>query len=127
MGSVVLFLHSRYKTDYCRKLFCQCYIIVVLIFAGVNQLVVVVNKMDNVSWSQQRFDEICHKLGSFLHQVGFKDADLCYVPCSGLNGMNLTEKLNDSSATWFKGPTLIDGIGNLIFDRGTFIVRTPII
>lgn len=82
------------------------------IFAGINQLIVVINKMDNVLWSQQRFDEICQKLGSFLHQVGFKDA-VCFVPCSGLTGTNLTEKPTDPSASWYTGPTLIDSIGTL--------------
>ncbi|KAK7590376.1 hypothetical protein V9T40_001989 [Parthenolecanium corni] len=77
---------------------------------GVNQLIVVINKMDNVSWSQQRFDEISQKLGAFLHQVGFKDADVCYVPCSGLMGINLIEKPKDPSTAWYKGPTLIDSI-----------------
>lgn len=81
------------------------------IFVGVNQLIVVINKMDNVSWSQQRFDEISQKLGAFLHQVGFKDADVCYVPCSGLMGINLIEKPKDPSTAWYKGPTLIDSIG----------------
>ena len=36
---------------------------------GVSQLCVVVNKLDTVGWSKDRFDEICGKLRSFLKQV----------------------------------------------------------
>ena len=44
---------------------------------------VAVNKLDTVKWSQDRFDEIVAKLKQFLKQVGFKDSDVRYVPCSG--------------------------------------------
>ena len=70
---------------------------------GVTQLVVVVNKMDMCNWSQERFNEICKKLGSFLiKQVGFKENDITFVPCSGLVGENLTTKSTIASLTsWY--------------------------
>lgn len=42
--------------------------------AGVRNLIVVVNKMDDstVNWDQNRFDEITQKLTPFLRQTGFK-------------------------------------------------------
>ena len=46
---------------------------------------VAVNKLDTVKWSQERFEEIVGKLKQFLKQVGFKEADVRYVPCSGDN------------------------------------------
>lgn len=67
--------------------------------------------MDNVSWSQERFDEIRTKLDTFLRQVGFKGSDLHYVPCSGLAGENINDKPKHASSTWYTGPTLIDVIG----------------
>ena len=58
-----------------------------LIFLSVKHLndffQVAVNKLDTVKWSQDRFDEIVAKLKQFLKQVGFKDSDVRYVPCSG--------------------------------------------
>ena len=58
-----------------------------LIFFSVKHLndffQVAVNKLDTVKWSQDRFDEIVAKLKQFLKQVGFKDSDVRYVPCSG--------------------------------------------
>lgn len=75
---------------------------------GVSQLGVVVNKLDTVGWSQQRFDEIVGKLKVFLKQAGFKDSDVVYVPCSGLTGENLVKEPTDTDLLkWYKGPTLL--------------------
>lgn len=84
---------------------------------GVSQLAVVINKLDTVQWSQERFNEISTKLGSFLKQAGFKDSDVSYVPCSGLTGQNLVQKPTEEGLTsWYKGSTLLEVIGreNLI-------------
>ncbi|XP_001863511.2 HBS1-like protein [Culex quinquefasciatus] len=75
---------------------------------GVNQLGVVVNKLDTVNWSKERFDEIVGKLRFFLKQAGFKDSDVTYVPCSGLTGQNLVKDPSDGELLkWYKGPTLL--------------------
>lgn len=79
---------------------------------GVNQLGVVVNKMETVNWSKERFDEIVGKLKVFLKQAGFKDSDVTYVPCSGLTGQNLVKDPTDPELLkWYKGPTLMKVIG----------------
>lgn len=79
---------------------------------GVSQLGIVVNKMDTVGWSQERFDEIVGKLRLYLKQAGFKENDVTYVPCSGLTGENLVKTPTDPNLTsWYKGPTLISVIG----------------
>lgn len=70
-------------------------------------MIVVVNKMDMCEWSKERFDDICKKIGSFLtKQVGFKESDLQYVPCSGLLGENLTKPCQNEKLTcWYSPPT----------------------
>lgn len=79
---------------------------------GVSQLGVVVNKLDTVGWSQQRFDEILAKLRPFLAQCGYKAADVTYVPCSGLTGENLVRAAGEPELTaWYSGPTLAKVIG----------------
>ena len=51
--------------------------------------------MDMCDWSQDRFNTICKKLGNFLvKQVGFKEPDIIFVPCSGLIGENLVKLEN---------------------------------
>ena len=67
-------------------------IIIKLISSGVSQLVVAVNKLDTVDWSESRFTEIVAKLKVFLRTVGFKESDVTYVPCSGYTGDNLATR-----------------------------------
>uniref|UniRef100_A0AAQ5ZHL7 Tr-type G domain-containing protein n=1 Tax=Amphiprion ocellaris TaxID=80972 RepID=A0AAQ5ZHL7_AMPOC len=78
---------------------------------GVTQLAVAVNKMDQVNWQQERFQEIVSKLGHFLKQAGFKDSDVFYIPTSGLSGENLASRSSVSQLTsWFSGPSLVEQI-----------------
>ncbi|XP_026845233.1 HBS1-like protein [Drosophila persimilis] len=80
---------------------------------GVNQLGVVINKLDTVGWSQQRFTEIVTKLKSFLKQAGFKESDVSFTPCSGLTGENLTKTAQEAALTsWYSGRHLLDVIEN---------------
>jgi elongation factor 1 alpha-like protein len=79
---------------------------------GVGQLVVAVNKMDMVGWSQERFDEIEKKLSNFLvTQAGFKKQKIVYVPLCGLSGDNLTERIPSPTSQWYQGPTLSHVLG----------------
>lgn len=79
---------------------------------GVNQLGVVVNKLDTVNWAKDRFEEIVSKLRIFLRQAGFKESDVTYIPCSGLSGENLVKQPTESElVSWYTGPTLITVIG----------------
>ncbi|XP_043801631.1 HBS1-like protein isoform X3 [Apis laboriosa] len=78
---------------------------------GISQLAVIVNKLDTVDWSKERFDEIVSKISIFLKQAGFKD-NVIFVPCSGLSGENILTKPKESLFNWYKGPTLVDVIDN---------------
>ncbi|XP_033120935.1 HBS1-like protein isoform X2 [Anneissia japonica] len=79
---------------------------------GVTQLVVAVNKLDTVDWSEDRFNEIVQKLSHFLKQVaGFKESDLVYVPCSGLTGENLSKRTQEKLLRqWYKERSLLECI-----------------
>ncbi|XP_075453495.1 HBS1-like protein isoform X2 [Ascaphus truei] len=81
---------------------------------GVTQLAVAVNKMDQVTWQQDRFGEITSKLGHFLKLAGFKESDVSYIPTSGLGGENLVKRSQLSELTsWYKGPCLTEHIDSL--------------
>lgn len=70
--------------------------------------------MDTVKWSQPRFLEIANKLTVFLKQAGFKDTDIRFVPCSGLNGINLVKPATDiPEFSWYTGNTVIKEIGKI--------------
>ncbi|XP_030753765.1 HBS1-like protein [Sitophilus oryzae] len=78
---------------------------------GVTQLAVVINKLDTVSWSKDRFEEIVQKLKTFLKQAGFKENDVTFVPCSGLTGQNLVKPPTENELLeWYKGPCLLEVI-----------------
>lgn len=80
---------------------------------GVNQLGVVINKLDTVNWSEDRFNEILGKLKTFLKQAGYKESDVTYIPCSGLTGENLTKPAAEPQLiNWYKGPYLLEVIEN---------------
>uniref|UniRef100_A0ABD2WGH2 Tr-type G domain-containing protein n=1 Tax=Trichogramma kaykai TaxID=54128 RepID=A0ABD2WGH2_9HYME len=79
---------------------------------GVSQLAVVVNKLDTVNWSKERFNEIVNKISVFLKQAGFKETVTC-VPCSGLSGENIVTKPKaEGLSNWYTGPTLVEVIDN---------------
>lgn len=78
---------------------------------GVSQLAVAVNKLDNVEWRAERYEEIVAKLSTFFKQTGFKEQDVTYVPCSGLTGENLTTRSQINAFSWYKGPCLLEVIG----------------
>lgn len=67
--------------------------------SGVSQLAVVVNKLDTVNWSKDRFNEIVDKMSVFLKQAGFKDT-VTFVPCSGLSGENIVAKPQEQLSNW---------------------------
>jgi elongation factor 1-alpha len=77
---------------------------------GVRQLVVAVNKMDDVSvnWSEDRFNEIKGEVGRMLKLVGYKVEKIPFVPTSGWTGDNLTKK--SEHMPWYNGPTLIEAL-----------------
>ncbi|XP_011315119.1 HBS1-like protein isoform X2 [Fopius arisanus] len=77
---------------------------------GVSQLAVVVNKLDTVDWSKDRFNEIVDKMSLFLKQAGYKDR-VTFVPCSGLSGENIVMPPKaEQLSCWYTGPTLLSVI-----------------
>uniref|UniRef100_A0A2K6VQ85 Tr-type G domain-containing protein n=2 Tax=Onchocerca TaxID=6281 RepID=A0A2K6VQ85_ONCVO len=81
---------------------------------GVGELLVAINKMDTVNWSQKRYDELCATLKVFLgKQAGYSTVK--FVPLSGLDGINLTKVPSDSHSLciWYRGPTLLQLLDEL--------------
>jgi bifunctional enzyme CysN/CysC/sulfate adenylyltransferase subunit 1 len=66
-------------------------------------LIVAVNKMDLVDWSEARFVEIRSQFESFLPRLGIKDVQ--FIPISALNGDNVVER--SKNTPWYDGPTLL--------------------
>ncbi|KAG5928356.1 hypothetical protein E4U42_000802 [Claviceps africana] len=77
---------------------------------GVQRLIVAVNKLDMIDWSQERFDEISQQIMGFLTGLGFQSKLVSFIPISGLNGDNIASKTDDKAAAWYSGSTLIEAL-----------------
>jgi len=66
-------------------------------------LVVAVNKMDLVGWSEERFLEIRAQFEEFLPRLDIKDVK--FIPLSALNGDNVVDP--SPHTPWYAGPTLL--------------------
>jgi len=66
-------------------------------------LVVAINKMDLVGWSEQRFLEIRAEFEEFLPRLDIKDVK--FIPMSALNGDNVVDA--SVHTPWYQGPTLL--------------------
>lgn len=80
---------------------------------GIQRLIIAVNKLDNIHWSQDRFMEIETQMSSFLTTAGYKRSNISFVPCSGLIGENISQPISNPSASWYKGPTLVESLENI--------------
>ncbi|MHA1268720.1 MAG: translation elongation factor EF-1 subunit alpha [Candidatus Helarchaeota archaeon] len=78
---------------------------------GVNQMVVLVNKMDTVDWSQERYNEIKEEISTLLKQVGYPINEVPFIPASGWTGDNLKDK--SPNLKWYDGPTLLEALDNI--------------
>ena len=71
---------------------------------GIPHLVIAINKMDLVDWSEDRFLEIRDEFEAFLPRLDiFKDVK--FIPLSALNGDNVVSLSRHSP--WYGGPTLL--------------------
>jgi sulfate adenylyltransferase subunit 1 len=66
-------------------------------------LVIAVNKMDLVGWSEERFLEIRDTFEDFLPRLDMKDVK--FIPISALNGDNVVDFSKETP--WYCGPTLL--------------------
>src|SRR6478735_1073540 len=66
-------------------------------------LIVAVNKMDLVGWSEARFNEIREQFEEFLPLLDIKDVK--FIPLSALNGDNVVTP--SAHTPWYPGPTLL--------------------
>jgi len=73
---------------------------------GVGQLAILVNKMDAVDFSEDRFKKTKERMTTLLQQIGFNPAEVPFIPVSSLQGENVVKKSEKMS--WYTGPTLLE-------------------
>ncbi len=76
---------------------------------GIRHVILAINKMDLVDWSQTRFDEILAEYRTFAAQIGL--TDFTAIPMSALRGDNITS--HSDAAPWYQGPALMSLLEDL--------------
>ncbi len=72
---------------------------------GINQLVVAVNKMDEVEYKEDTFNKVKDDIGKLLATLGYKSDEVPFVPVSAFVGDNVVKATD--KMPWYKGSTLI--------------------
>ena len=73
---------------------------------GIRHLVLAVNKMDLVDYSEERFREIVATYKEWLQRQNIAIPDLQCIPLSALEGDNVVEK--SSKTPWYEGMSLME-------------------
>ena len=91
---------------------------------GIRHLVLCVNKMDLVGYSQERFEEIRDDFIGFSERL--QVYDLTCIPISALAGDNVVERSTEMS--WYGGLSLLDHLETVYIasDRNLIDLRFPV-
>ena len=78
---------------------------------GINQVIVVINKMDAVNYEQSRFNEVKEQVTKLLQSVGYKPEELKIIPASAYKGDNVVKKSENMG--WYTGPTVLEALDEI--------------
>ncbi|MHB1196493.1 MAG: sulfate adenylyltransferase subunit 1 [Lutibacter sp.] len=92
----------------------------------IKSVIVAVNKMDLVNFSEERYHEIKADFEKLVEKSDYEDQNITYIPVSALKGDNVVEK--SDTMPWFVGQTLLEYLEKLdtvnIYNRGR--MRFPV-
>ena len=80
---------------------------------GIKHVVLAVNKMDLVDFSEERFNEIVGEYKKFIAPLGIPDVTC--IPLSALDGDNVVEK--SERTPWYNGTSLLDFLETVPIDN----------
>ena len=91
---------------------------------GIQHIVVAVNKMDLVAYSEDIFNQICEEFADYASRL--QTPDLHFIPISALNGDNVVEK--SRNMPWFDGASLLHYLEtvHVASDRNLTEFRFPV-
>ncbi len=97
---------------------------VLLSLLRVPHLVLCVNKMDLVDWSEEVYENIHREFTQFATKLSIPDLEV--IPISALNGDNVVERGDNSP--WYHGPTLMHHLEHVhvASDRDLVDTRFPV-
>ncbi|MGA2198875.1 MAG: translation elongation factor EF-1 subunit alpha [Nitrososphaerales archaeon] len=81
---------------------------------GVNQLVVIINKMDDqtVKYSEKMYNDAKMDVENLLKASGYNTAKIRFIPVSGWTGENLIKP--STNMPWYKGVTLLQALDEFV-------------
>lgn len=87
----------------------------------IKDVVVAINKMDLVDFSEERFNEIKAEFEKLLEKRDYQDQKITFIPISAINGDNVVT--SSKHTPWYKGQTVLEHLENLdnedIYNVGT--------
>ncbi|MEX1382286.1 sulfate adenylyltransferase subunit 1 [Lutibacter sp.] len=92
----------------------------------IKNVIVAVNKMDLVDFSEERYNEIKADFQKVVDKSDYEDQNITFIPVSALKGDNVVEE--STKMPWFTGKTLLQHLEEFdtqdIYNRGK--VRFPV-
>jgi elongation factor 1-alpha len=79
---------------------------------GVNQIVLVLNKMDAANYDEKRFNEVKGEVITLFKGIGYKVDEIPMIPISGFVGDNVVKR--SDKMPWYTGPTLMESLDQTI-------------
>lgn len=73
---------------------------------GIPQVVVAINKMDLVDYSEERFQAVETEMKAYLKEIGLEAQVM--IPVAAMHGDNLGRR--STNMPWYSGPTVIDAL-----------------
>jgi elongation factor 1-alpha len=73
---------------------------------GVNQLAVLINKMDAVEYAEDKYTKAKEEVSALLKSVGYNPDEVPFIAASALQGDNIAKK--SENMAWYSGPTLLE-------------------
>lgn len=86
---------------------------------GIKKIILAVNKMDSVGYSEERFDSVAKSIGTYLEKIGVDSRDYEAIPISAYDSENLVKR--SGKMKWYRGKTLLE----ILYEMGKEKEKKP--
>lgn len=93
---------------------------------GIQHIVVAINKMDLVDFSEEVFQKTCEAYKGIANTIGINLSQVSFLPLSALKGDNVVDK--SARLSWFNGPTVMEYLNtvDISHDKNYENFRLPV-
>jgi elongation factor 1-alpha len=78
---------------------------------GIQELIIGVNKMDLVDYSESDYEDVVEEVKELLNQVRFDTENANFIPISAFEGDNIAERSDNTD--WYDGKILLEALNSL--------------